>query len=137
MIGPDDLLDVLPEANFVVLTVPLTPATRGMIGEPELRAMKPTAIIINIGRGGTIQEDVLIRALREGWIGGAGLDVVETEPLPPDSPLWELDNVILTSHYAGNTPNYTNRAIALFLDNLQRHLNRQPLRNVVDMQRGY
>ena len=137
MIGPDDLLDVLPEADFVVLTVPLTSATRGMIGEPELRAMKPTAIIINIGRGGTIQEDVLIRALREGWIGGAGLDVVETEPLPPDSPLWELDNVILTSHYAGNTPNYTNRAMALFHDNLRRYRSGDLLLNIVDMQRGY
>jgi len=105
----------------------LAPATRGMIGEPELRATKPTAIIVNIRRGGTIQEDDLIRALREGWIGGAGLDVVETKPLPANSPLWELDNVILTSHYAGNTPNYTGRAIALFLDNLHRYLNRQPL----------
>ena len=90
-----------------------------------------------IGRGGTIREEDLIRALREGWIGGAGLDVVETEPLPADSPLWDMGNVILTSHYAGNTPHYTARALTLFLDNLRRYLSRRPLRNLVDMHRGY
>ncbi len=137
MFGPDQLLDLLPEADFVVLTVPLTRETRGMIGERELHAMKPTAYIVNIGRGGTIREDALIQALREGWIAGAGLDVFEVEPLPDDSPLWRMDNVIITSHYAGLTPHYHERAMAIFLDNLRRYRAGEPLRNVVDKGVGY
>jgi len=137
MFGPDQLLDLLPEADFVVLAVPLTYETQGMIGERELRAMKPTAYLINIGRGGTIQEDALIRALQEGWIAGAGLDVFEREPLPEDSPLWAMDNVIITAHYAGSTPHYNERAMAIFLDNLRRYRAGEPLRNVVDKRLGY
>ena len=137
MVGPDRLLDLLPEADFLVLTVPLTHETQGMIGERELRAMKPTAYVVNIGRGGTIQESGLIRALQEGWIAGAGLDVFETEPLPEDSPLWAMDNVIITAHYAGLTPRYHERAMAIFLDNLQRYRAGEPLRNVVDKKLGY
>lgn len=137
MVGPEALLDSLPDADFVVVTAPLTPATRRMIGERELRAMKSTAILINIGRGGTIDEVALIQALRENRIAGAGLDVFETEPLPVDSPLWDMDNVIITAHYAGNTPAYTERALDLFLDNLHRYRTGIPLRNVVDMERGY
>jgi phosphoglycerate dehydrogenase-like enzyme len=87
MYGPAQLLQVLPEADFVVLTIPLTPETYGIIGEAELKVMKPSAYVINIGRGKTIQEDWLIRALRESWIAGAGLDVFEKEPLPAESPL--------------------------------------------------
>jgi phosphoglycerate dehydrogenase-like enzyme len=137
MVGPDQLLDLLPEADFVVLANPLTHETQGMIGERELRAMKPTAYIVNIGRGGIIQEDVLIRALQEGWIAGAGLDVFETEPLPENSPLWGMDNVIITAHYAGANPYYTERAMAIFLDNLERYQAGEPLRNVVDKRIGY
>jgi phosphoglycerate dehydrogenase-like enzyme len=137
MFGPDQLLDLLPKADFVVLTVPLTHETQGMIGEPELRAMKPTAYVVNIGRGGTIQEQVLIRALQEGWIAGAGLDVFETVPLPEDSPLWAMDNVIITSYYAGLTPHYNERAMSIFLDNLRRYRAGEPLRNVVDKKLGY
>jgi phosphoglycerate dehydrogenase-like enzyme len=137
MFGPDQLLDLLPEADFLVLAIPLTHETQGMIGEQELRAMKPTAYIINVGRGGIIQEDVLIQALQEGWIAGAGLDVFETEPLPEDSPLWGMENVILTCHYAGSTPRYDERAMAIFLNNLQRYRSGEPLRNVVDKAIGY
>jgi len=137
MFGSHRLLDLLPEADFVVLTVPLTRETRGMIGERELRAMKPTAYLINIGRGGTVQESALIWALREGWIAGAGLDVFETEPLPDDSPLWAMDNVIITSHYAGLTPHYNERAMGIFLDNLRRYQAGEPLHNVVDKKLGY
>jgi phosphoglycerate dehydrogenase-like enzyme len=137
MFGPDRLVELLPEADFVVLTVPLTRETRGMIGERELRAMKPTAYIVNTGRGGTIQEDVLVRALKEGWIAGAGLDVFEVEPLPGDSPLWEMDNVIITAHYAGGTPKYDERALAIFVENLRRYRAGEPLRNVVDKRLGY
>jgi phosphoglycerate dehydrogenase-like enzyme len=117
--------------------VPLTHETQGMIGEQELRAMKPAAYLVNIGRGGTIQESALIHALREGWIAGAGLDVFESEPLPEDSPLWNMDNVIITSHYAGLTPHYHERATAIFVDNLRRYRAGEPLRNVVDKALGY
>lgn len=137
MFGPDDLRSLLPQANFVVVTVPLTEETRGMIGERELRAMKPSSFIVNVGRGGTIDEEALIEALREGSITGAGLDVFETEPLPSDSPLWTFDNVIITSHYAGITPHYHERALAVFLDNLERYVAGKPLRNVVDKELGY
>jgi len=137
MVGPDQLLDLLPQADVVVVTVPLTDETRDMIAEPELRAMKETAIIVNVGRGGTIDEDALNRALREGWIAGAGLDVFETEPLPDDSPLWERDDVLITSHYAGITPHYHQRALQIFLDNLERYTAGEPLRNVVDKNLGY
>jgi phosphoglycerate dehydrogenase-like enzyme len=137
MIGPDRLADVLPDADFVVLTVPLTRETRHMIGERELRLMKRTAHIVNIGRGGTIDEAALIRALRDGWIAGAGLDVFEKEPLPPDSPLWGMENVLITAHYAGATPHYEERALVIFLDNLRRYRAGEPLRNVVDKTLGY
>jgi phosphoglycerate dehydrogenase-like enzyme len=137
MFGPDQLVDVLPQADFVVLTIPLTTETKGMIGETELRAMKDTAYIINIGRGGTIQETALYQALKDGWIAGAGLDVFETEPLPDGSPLWELDNLIITPHYSGMTPQYTERVLAIFLDNLERYQAGDPLNNVVEKNLGY
>jgi phosphoglycerate dehydrogenase-like enzyme len=137
MFAPEQLLEVLPQADFVVLTVPLTHETRGMIGERELRAMKPGAYLINIGRGGTVQTAALVRALQEGRLAGAGLDVVDPEPLPPDSPLWDMENVILTGHYSGLTPHYFERAFAIFLDNLQRYRDGQPLRNIVDKRLGY
>ncbi|MBN1814180.1 MAG: D-2-hydroxyacid dehydrogenase [Anaerolineae bacterium] len=137
MVGPDDLLEILPEADFVVVTAPLTAETRGMIGERELRAMKPTAYLVNIGRGGIVDEGALIRALEEGWIAGAGLDVFEEEPLPEGSPLWRMENVIVTAHYAGFNPHYDERAMAIFLDNLRRYRAGEPLRNVVDKKLGY
>jgi phosphoglycerate dehydrogenase-like enzyme len=135
--GPAQLLDLLPQADFVVLTVPLSQATQGMIGERELRAMKPSSYVINIGRGGTIQQPALIQALRAGWIAGAGLDVFDQEPLPEDSPLWELENVLMTAHYAGLTPVYNQRALAIFLENLRRYRAGEPLENVVDKAAGY
>lgn len=137
MYAPDQLLQVLPEADFVVLTIPLTEETRNMIGEAELRAMKPTAYLVNIGRGGTIDETALIRALEENWIAGAGLDVFETEPLPEDSPLWDMDKLFITPHYSGLTPRYHERAMAIFVDNLRRYRENEPLRNVVDKELGY
>lgn len=137
MFSPDQLEDVLPLADFVVLTAPLTNETKGIIGEPELRAMKPTALIFNIGRGGTIQESALLQALELGWISGAGLDVFENEPLPADSPFWKMENVIITPHYSGMTPSYTERALAIFMDNLRNYLAGEPLFNVVDKKLGY
>jgi len=137
MYGPSQLLQALPLADFVVLTVPLTHETRGMIGEQELHAMKPTSYLINVGRGGTVQEASLAQALREGTIAGAGLDVFEQEPLPEDSPLWDLENVIITSHYSGFVSQYYQRALELFLDNLRRYVAGEPLNNVVDKALGY
>nr|PZN29384.1 MAG: hypothetical protein DIU80_09430 [Chloroflexota bacterium] len=135
--GPDRLRERLPHADVVVLTAPLTRETRGLIGEAELRAMRPSAYLINIGRGGTVDEPALVRALREGWIAGAALDVFAQEPLPEDSPLWEMEQVIITGHYAGMTPRYNERAMAILLDNLRRYRAGEELRNVVDKQAGY
>ncbi len=135
--APEELPALLPQADFVVLTVPLTAETRGMIGERELRAMKPSAYLINIGRGPTVDQDALVRALRQGWIAGAGLDVADPEPLPPHSALWDMPNVIITAHYSGLTPRYNQRAIPIFLENLRRYLNGEPLQNEVDKELGY
>ncbi len=137
MAGPGELAALLSEADFVVLTVPLTRETRGLIGERELKAMRPGAYIINIGRGGTIDEAALLQALRAGRIAGAGLDVFENEPLPADSPFWDMPNVIVTAHYAGATPLYNQRALDVFIENLRRYRAGEPLDNVVDKELGY
>jgi phosphoglycerate dehydrogenase-like enzyme len=137
MLGPDDLETALPEADFVVLTMPLTEETRDMFNERLFEKMKSTAYLINIGRGGTVDESALVRALLSGQIAGAGLDVFATEPLPPESPLWGLPNVIVTGHYSGDTPHYDERALEIFVDNLERYSQDQPMRNVVDKQLGY
>jgi phosphoglycerate dehydrogenase-like enzyme len=134
---PDRLLEVLPQADFVVLAAPLTKETFHMIGERELQTMKQGAFIVNIGRGKLIDEAALIRALQEDRIAGAGLDVFETEPLPPESPLWDMANVIVTPHYAGASPRYHERAMPIFLDNLQRYRDGAELRNLVDKRAGY
>jgi len=99
--------------------------------------MKPAAYLINIGRGAIVDEAALVRALREGWIAGAALDVFEQEPLPPDSELWELENLVISPHISGGTERYMQRAVAIFTGNLRRYLDGSPLENVVDPQRGY
>ena len=132
-----NLLDVLPQGDFVVLTVPLTDETKGMIGEKELQGMKESAYLINIGRGGTINEESLITALQSGWIAGAGLDVFEDEPLPENSPLWSMDNVIITAHYSGMTPHYHERGLSIFKENLNRYVQGEEMMNVVDKEAGY
>ena len=99
--------------------------------------MKPSATIINIARGPIIDEAALIRALKEGWIAAAALDVFEREPLPPESELWTLDNVLLTPHISGSSPRYMERAVAIFCDNLRQFIQEQPLRNLVDLNKGY
>jgi phosphoglycerate dehydrogenase-like enzyme len=137
MVALSELIRVLPEADFVVLTLPLTRDTHHLIGEAELRALKPEAILVNIGRGGLVDEGALVRALQEGWIAGAGLDVFETEPLPSESPLWGLENVIITPHTSGDTPHYDERALQIFLENLRRYRAGEPLTHVVDKSLGY
>jgi phosphoglycerate dehydrogenase-like enzyme len=137
MVGPDRLREELGAADFIVNTLPLTVATTHLLGTDELATMKPSAYVVNIGRGATIDETALIYALQNGIIAGAGLDVFEQEPLPNSSPLWTMPNVLITSHYAGASSHYHERAVAIFLDNLERYQNGQPLRNVVDKQHGY
>lgn len=133
----ENLKGLLAESDFVVLSVPLTKETKGMIGEAELRSMKKTSYLINVSRGKVVQEDKLIRALKEGWIAGAGLDVFETEPLPASSELWRMKNVIITPHLAGATPLYLERLTDIFCENLGRFLKKEPLINVVDKSIGY
>jgi D-2-hydroxyacid dehydrogenase (NADP+) len=137
VLPPSDLPYLLSESDYVVLAVPLTQKTRHLISREELRAMKPTAVLINISRGAVVDEEALVRALKEGWIGGAGLDVFEREPLPEDSELWDMENVILTPHISGGTERYFERAVPIFCENLRRYLNGRPLLNVVDPRRGY
>ncbi len=131
------LLDLLTQSDFVLIAVPLTDETRGMIGERELRAMKSSAFLVNIARGGIVNETALARALQEHWIAGAGLDVFEKEPLPADSALWKLDNVIISPHVAAATPHYDDRMVELFCENLRRYLRDEPLLNLVDFAKGY
>jgi phosphoglycerate dehydrogenase-like enzyme len=135
--GPEQLREMLAHCDYVVLTVPLTRETRGMIGEEELRAMKPTAYLVNIARGEVCDEPALIHALQAGWIAGAGLDVFAQEPLPETSPLWTMPNVILTPHLSGFSQNYEERAADIFGQNLGRYVAGQPLLNVVDKSLGY
>jgi phosphoglycerate dehydrogenase-like enzyme len=131
------LNEMLAECDYVVVALPLTPETTHFFGEAELRAMKPNSYLINIARGPIVDETALVRALREGWIAGAGLDVFEKEPLPADSPLWELENALLSPHVAGFAPRYDERAATLFAQNLSRYLVGEPLLNLVDKARGY
>jgi len=131
------LNEMLSRADYVVLSPPLTPATRGMIGHDQLRTMKPGGYLINVGRGPLIDETALHEALREHKIGGAALDVFENEPLSPDSPLWNLDNLLITPHTAGMTTNLWERHYTLFSENLRRYLAGQPLLALVEKKRGY
>jgi D-2-hydroxyacid dehydrogenase (NADP+) len=137
LLGMDALDDVLPRADHVCLTVPLTRDTHHLMDARRIARLRPGAYLYNISRGTVIDEAALIAALRAGKLGGAGLDVFEEEPLPPTNPLWELPNVILTPHVSGVTPLYYQRTAALFAENLDRFLAGQPLDNRFDPARGY
>ena len=137
LLPPADLPYLLAESDFVVVAVPLTGETQGLIGEAELGAMKETGVLINIARGAAVDEQALVRALKEGTIAGAGLDVFEQEPLSPESELWTLENVIMSPHISGGTEIYNKRATGIFCDNLRRYLAGQPLANLADPARGY
>src|SRR5262249_16095656 len=134
---PSDLPYLLTESDVVVLATPLTAETRGLIGERELATMKLGSFLINIARGAVVDEPALVRALGRGGLGGGGLDVFQAEPLPAESPLWAMPNVIISPHVATGSDRYMVRAEELVCDNLRRYLNGQPLRNVVDVERGY
>ena len=130
--GDPNLDDVLPQSDYVVLSAPLTPATYRMVSRERIARMKPDAVFINIGRGKTVDEDSLVEALANKRIRGAALDVFETEPLPPDHPLWRLDNVLISPHTADRTADSHARAMQFFLENLRRFRAGEPLENVVD-----
>jgi len=131
------LASMASECDFLVVTTPLTDTTRHLVNETVLNAMKKTAVLINVARGGVVDEAALISALAAKKIAGAALDVVEEEPLPKTSPLWNLDNVILTPHISGNNARYHEKAAALFAENLQRYIEKRLLLNKVDRKRGY
>jgi phosphoglycerate dehydrogenase-like enzyme len=128
---------MVKDCDFVVVVTPLTGETRGMIGSAELAAMKPTAFLINMARGGVVDQNALLGALQERRIAGAALDVFNEEPLPPNSPFWKLSNVILTPHIGGMSVHYNQRAIDLLTENLKRYLTGAPLYNRYDFQKGY
>lgn len=129
--------DVIAQADYVVMSVPLTPATYRLLTRKRIAAMKPSAVLINVGRGATVDEEALTEALRERRIRGAALDVFEAEPLPPEHPLWTLDNVLISPHTADHTDDAHTRAMQFFLENLKRFRAGESLQNVVDKMARY
>ncbi|MCL6548593.1 MAG: D-2-hydroxyacid dehydrogenase [Alicyclobacillus sp.] len=137
VLGVRELERGLHAADFVAVLTPLTGDTRRMFGRAALAAMKPSAVLLNFARGDVVDEAALVEALQQGRIRGAGLDVFEREPLPEDSPLWGLDNVIMSPHNAGHIPDYHARAVRLFVDNYRAYRAGQPMPNRVDLSLGY
>jgi phosphoglycerate dehydrogenase-like enzyme len=134
---PQALASMVRVCDYVVLTLPLTDESYHLIDENILEAMKKTAYLINVSRGSIVDEAALISALAAEKIAGAGLDVTEQEPLPSTSPLWQMDNVIITPHISGNNDRYHERAAAMFAENLERYLENRPLLNKLERERGY
>lgn len=137
LLPPLGLHTVLAQCDIVILCVPLTDLTRGMMDESAFEVMKPGAWLINVARGPVVVEDALVAALESGQLGGAGLDVTEIEPLPPESRLWELPNVIITPHVGAQSKRRIDDATDLFCDNLRRFRAGQPLRNLIDKRLGF
>lgn len=139
MYTPADLHTILPKCDYVIITLPLTQKTKGLFGKKEFQLMKSSAFFINIGRGAIVEENELIEALEEKQIAGAGLDVFEIEPLPKKSPLWEMENVIITPHTSGSTEHYNKRVIEdIFVPNLKSYLDgKVPSINLLDFEKGY
>jgi phosphoglycerate dehydrogenase-like enzyme len=134
-----DISKMLGEIDVLVAAAPLTPETKHMVGESAFRAMKPSAIVINVGRGPVVDEEALVRALAEKRLGGAALDVFETEPLSADSPLWDMENVLISPHCTDRTthPDWLDLSMQCFVDNFHRYVKGQPLENIVDKKAGY
>ncbi len=137
LLGPDGLPELLAASDYIVLCAPRTPETLRMLGPEEFSMVKPGACFINVARGDLVVEDALIAALSSGRLGGAYLDVFESEPLPPDSPLWDMPNVLMTAHSGAGSADRDTRVVDLFLENLRRYLDGLPLLNVYDHGRGY
>jgi phosphoglycerate dehydrogenase-like enzyme len=134
---PEQLTELCAEVDILVNCSPLTPRTEGMIGREAFARLKPSALFVNVSRGRVANQDALVEALQTGRLTGAGLDVTDPEPLPPDSPLWDMPNVILTAHCATTSQHFWRRMNELFCDNLRRYVAGQPLLNVVDKSAGF
>lgn len=137
VISGDAWREALPETDFLVIATPLTAATHGLIGAAELAQLPEHAWLINIARGAIIDEAALLESLQHTTIAGAALDTFEQEPLPPDHPFWTMPNVIVSPHHSGSSPRWMERMIDVFIDNVQRFMNDEELRNVVDQDAGY
>jgi phosphoglycerate dehydrogenase-like enzyme len=135
--GPDHLIEMLSRCDYVVVAAPLNAETLGLIGEAELAAMKPSAVIINVGRGPVIDEHAMIKALSEYKIKAAALDVFDEEPLPKGHPFYKLENVLLSPHCADHTPDWLDNAMRFFIAQFERFRREEPLLNVVDKKLGY
>jgi len=134
---PEDLMEMLGRCDYVVVSLPLTPETHHMISDAQFAAMKPTAVVINVGRGPVIDQAAMVRALTAKRIKGAGLDVFEVEPLPPGDPMYKLENVLLSPHCADHTAQWLNQAMQFFLEQDRRFANGEALENVVTKSLGY
>jgi phosphoglycerate dehydrogenase-like enzyme len=134
---PDRRLDMISRCDYVVVAAPLTPETRGMVGEAEFAVMKPTAVVMNVGRGPVINEEAMVAALSSGRIRGAALDVFDHEPLPSGHPFYKLENVLLSPHCADHTPDWLDNAMKFFIEQYERFRQGKPLLNVVDKKLGY
>jgi phosphoglycerate dehydrogenase-like enzyme len=132
-----ELKAALPSADYVILAAPETPETHHLIGAEQLAAMKPSGILVNVARGSLVEQAALVSALEKRAIGGAALDVASPEPLPPESPLWSLENVFITPHTSGISERIWQRETELLIDNMERWFRGEPLRNRVDLARGY
>ncbi len=131
------LKSMIKKSDFVVVCVPLTPETRNLIGQQELAAFKPEAYLIDVSRGGIVDQTALLAALKDRKLAGAAVDVFPVEPLPEDSPLWKAPNLVLTPHIAGISTYFNQRALQLFIENLRRYMAGQTLLNIFDPERGY
>ena len=134
---PERLLELMARSDGVVVAAPLTPETHRLVGRDAIAAMKTTAVLVNVGRGPVVHEEALVEALEQGRIRGAALDVFETEPLPAESPLWRLPNVLLSPHCADHVAGWVEEAMRVFLRHLERFRRGEPLLDVVDKARGY
>jgi phosphoglycerate dehydrogenase-like enzyme len=134
---PERLLELVSRSDDVVVSLPLTPGTQGLVGRAAIAAMKPTAVLVNVGRGPTVDETALVEALAAKRIRGAALDVFETEPLPAGHPLWRLPNVLLSPHCADHVPGWVDEGMRVFLRQLERFRRGEPLRDPVDKSAGY
>jgi len=135
--SPEALREMIALCDYIVVTAPLTPETRHLIGDAEFAAMKPTAVVINVGRGAVIDEAALLRALQARRIKGAALVVFEHEPLPAGSPLYKMENVLVSPHCADNTPDWLDNAMKFFIAQFERFQKDEPLQNIVDKKLGY
>jgi phosphoglycerate dehydrogenase-like enzyme len=135
--APEELLKLAKDADFIVNCTPLTAQTTGLFNKDVFDIMKPSAYFINVGRGGSVVTDDLIRALKAGRIAGAGLDVTDPEPLPTASPLWHMPNVVITPHVSGISPMAAEMRLAVLQENLRRYVAGEPMLSVVDIDRGY